>query len=457
MTGKKSKETYKKYSNFIYDDTSNLHRAITWSNAYYGDSSSVVQLYKATEKPVMIQNPEIVKFGGVIASCGCVYREYFYFNPYASTAIFRLNLHTHVSECLMKGELTQYHVYGNMIVVDDVIYCSPRTSDFITAYNLKSNEVSFIQIDTSITKDNRCYDKYAKFMCSYYLNGRIYLIPYTYPAIISFCPRTQELEYHADCCQAYIDDCKLIFVAACVSGSKIIAAGERKEIIIFDTETSKFETIPIPTSCTGFSSVASIDAHIWFSSYSDGTIIKYDTIYKNCTEYSVFPEGIIFCDAMFCLSQIVGDDLWLFANNTNINVSVNLESGKIIEQRRFEADPGSYFQHNFIYEAEGSIYTSSWNDDGVIVYDTDNGGYSKVTFNVESDIGKNFFVGDFIDSVLNSKNMPFKWEYKYGIQNNLCNLLSVIQHQSECSVQAIENYQSAGIKIFEFTKDMLKV
>ena len=40
----------------IYDDTPDLDRAILWSDAYYGDQSSLVWLYRETGKPVMIQN-----------------------------------------------------------------------------------------------------------------------------------------------------------------------------------------------------------------------------------------------------------------------------------------------------------------------------------------------------------------------------------------------------------------
>lgn len=43
----------------IYDDTADLYRAIALSNAYYGDWSSVVELYKQTGKPIMIQNIEV--------------------------------------------------------------------------------------------------------------------------------------------------------------------------------------------------------------------------------------------------------------------------------------------------------------------------------------------------------------------------------------------------------------
>ena len=40
----------------IYDDSPDLHRAICWSDAYYGDRSSVATLYKWTHKPIMLEN-----------------------------------------------------------------------------------------------------------------------------------------------------------------------------------------------------------------------------------------------------------------------------------------------------------------------------------------------------------------------------------------------------------------
>lgn len=57
---------YEKLSNFyrrkkigIYDDSSDMNRALALSDAYYGDRSSLVQLYKKLGKPVMLQNVEI--------------------------------------------------------------------------------------------------------------------------------------------------------------------------------------------------------------------------------------------------------------------------------------------------------------------------------------------------------------------------------------------------------------
>lgn len=57
-------ERYRKEGWGIYDDSADLDRAIILSDAYYGDPSSVVELYKRTKKPIMIQNVDIIEETG---------------------------------------------------------------------------------------------------------------------------------------------------------------------------------------------------------------------------------------------------------------------------------------------------------------------------------------------------------------------------------------------------------
>lgn len=53
-------QTYRQEGWGIYDDSADMDRAVALSDAYYGDNSSVVQLYQETGKPVMIQNVEVL-------------------------------------------------------------------------------------------------------------------------------------------------------------------------------------------------------------------------------------------------------------------------------------------------------------------------------------------------------------------------------------------------------------
>ena len=62
-------EDYKKGGWGIYDESADLYRAIAVSDAYYGDMSSVVELYKQTGKPIMIQNVEVI-YQNADTGCG---------------------------------------------------------------------------------------------------------------------------------------------------------------------------------------------------------------------------------------------------------------------------------------------------------------------------------------------------------------------------------------------------
>lgn len=53
-------QEYKKEGWGIYDDSADMERAVMLSDAYYGDRSSVVQVYQETGKPIMIQNVEVL-------------------------------------------------------------------------------------------------------------------------------------------------------------------------------------------------------------------------------------------------------------------------------------------------------------------------------------------------------------------------------------------------------------
>lgn len=52
-------ETYKEECWGIYDDTPDMNRAIAVSDAYYGDSGSLLELYKVTGKPILVQEVSI--------------------------------------------------------------------------------------------------------------------------------------------------------------------------------------------------------------------------------------------------------------------------------------------------------------------------------------------------------------------------------------------------------------
>lgn len=59
---KKLREQYRSEGLGIYDDSTDLDRAIILSDAYHGDESGVVQLCQMVEKPVIIQDLKILEY-----------------------------------------------------------------------------------------------------------------------------------------------------------------------------------------------------------------------------------------------------------------------------------------------------------------------------------------------------------------------------------------------------------
>lgn len=53
-------DDYKKADWGIFDDTTDLNRSIAICDAYYGDDSSVIQLFQGVKKPVMVEDVEIM-------------------------------------------------------------------------------------------------------------------------------------------------------------------------------------------------------------------------------------------------------------------------------------------------------------------------------------------------------------------------------------------------------------
>lgn len=52
-------QSYRKEGWGIYDDTADMHRSLIWSDAYYGDASSVAVLYSMTGRPMLAQNAKV--------------------------------------------------------------------------------------------------------------------------------------------------------------------------------------------------------------------------------------------------------------------------------------------------------------------------------------------------------------------------------------------------------------
>ena len=66
---------YKEEGWGIYDDSSDMDRAVVLSDAYYGDQSSVVQVYQKTGKKILIEDANMISVPKNKLLFNCLYLE----------------------------------------------------------------------------------------------------------------------------------------------------------------------------------------------------------------------------------------------------------------------------------------------------------------------------------------------------------------------------------------------
>ncbi|MCL2108549.1 MAG: hypothetical protein FWH20_04295, partial [Oscillospiraceae bacterium] len=138
----------------VYDDTADLHRAIAWSDAYYGDGGSLFSLYNTTGKPLMYQNASIP--GSL--SPHSLPTEIFYddgknywFTTCHYTFVFKMDKLSHQIKCVgyFANENYNKYLYGHIEAIGERLYFAPYEANEIGVYNTKTNQFE----TTVINKD----------------------------------------------------------------------------------------------------------------------------------------------------------------------------------------------------------------------------------------------------------------------------------------------------------------
>lgn len=142
----------------IYDDTPDLHRAIAWSDAYYGDPSSVLILYGATGKPAMVGNPDVLTDETqLLPSSFHVDDKYIWFSARYINALIRVDKSTMEAEYVCsfpgEGDYTWTHggyMYGECAEKDGEIYFAPFVANEVAVYSKNTDSIEKIVIECNV-------------------------------------------------------------------------------------------------------------------------------------------------------------------------------------------------------------------------------------------------------------------------------------------------------------------
>ena len=182
----------------LYDDTAELERAVAWTDGYYGDWSSVIQLYQKTGKPIFIQNStkflrsnlykninSKISFIDIALNGNSAYFFFFYYN-----ALFEVNIKKEqfaLKKIFKTTGISDSH--AAIAAWNSKIIIAPRCDDKVVIYDVEKDTYEFIIFEF---KDNVSEKEFLFNSIEIYGNFA-YLIPGRYPGIIKINLITKEM------------------------------------------------------------------------------------------------------------------------------------------------------------------------------------------------------------------------------------------------------------------------
>ena len=198
---------YRSESWGIYDDTSDLHRAIAWSDVYYGDGSSVTELFKVTGKPVFYQgiNPteespiELLNYfwfhiTDIFEACGELYAVTY--NEYLFKMVGKS--FKYESEIAISPNLPRHRNYFKQIVDGENIIFIPYNDSQIAVYDVRTKKYNIYPLELKEEYFFTTNDANRNFVDGIIYKNKMFFVPSGYRNIVAFNLDTKETEHCMD-------------------------------------------------------------------------------------------------------------------------------------------------------------------------------------------------------------------------------------------------------------------
>jgi len=430
------KATVKKYRESkigIYDDTVDMHRAIAWSDAYYGDGNSLVHLYALTGKPIVMQTeafidydePAIAFESFIFDKDGIGWTYSLYFN-----GLFRLDFERNTAKLLAKDTEAYFsHPYLSIAEGSGKLIMFPFYGESILECNQKTGNMGRIALSKEYSDNSSGADR---FMISLVieLNGKYYAFGQQEGVIVVYNPKTAEVEYRTEFRDAMIkksQDGKLVdkpaFLQHLVGSKMLVVMREIGELVEYDLETCEITKIASFEKLITSERLFNDGKFIWIVDKDHDSIGRWDYSIDEFKTFDKFPEGFIANKDLRCFSGILdcGEDLLMLPLYANMAIRLNKSSGKMSREAAIPVprdDKCNIYKYDFNYQTrDGKFFIfARFNS---TVYELD-------TKTPDTVIPHKFTISDedydkYMQSVINSGSMQDLHYYSYILSDYFIN------------------------------------
>ena len=276
----------------IYDDTPSYDMAFAVSDAYYGDYSSLVQLYQATGKPLLTQCAEVTDYHkGIVTDYMYYDGQYVWFTARDFNGLFKMNANTYKVEFVGQfpdEDIEGHRLYTGIAECNGKLYFAPYNAQNIAIYDKEKS--SFY----SITLRNDIKDISNKFYNVLAFDKYIFIYGFKANTIIRIDSQTDIVNYIN-----FSDDYNSIYYtfSSCIYNDKIYSVSpSNNSILCLNPSDMSYKNIQIEENIDANSNILGTTSLLFI--ITQGSVMGFDVENKkfvktniNRNEISYFHES----------------------------------------------------------------------------------------------------------------------------------------------------------------------
>jgi len=263
----------------IYDDSPDLHRAIVWTDGYYGDGSSLIPMYRISAKPLALQCPQRLLFENMLNDESCLW-----ITELLSNKLYSIDKETR--RAALVGAFPGENAFGcrlftSMAMNNGKLYFAPFAAEAVAVVDTATHTFERIALDYNMVANSQCYHAQMKFYTAVAYEQYVYFIPFSFPAIVRYDTISGTVAYYTDWVAGLESYAKgsqrYYFRSAAVVGKHIYAASVNTNIVlVFDTESNRSTILTVGPDGNGFSSICYDGRFFWLAPQRGNELVKWD-------------------------------------------------------------------------------------------------------------------------------------------------------------------------------------
>ena len=326
-------EEYLKEDKGIFDESEDLYRAIACADAYYGDMSSLVELFRAGGKPTIIQNYEEnnreIYDDKLLFECAVAYEGGIYVTDMEKNALYYIDEEYNAEYiCMIPGcPYGKRRLFSEIKIYKHNLIMIPSSSENLVIYDVNEKRFDIVKLN-----DEKIMAQYEKFSCGYIRDGYMWMFPGKSKSILKMNMETREIIYIPVCTDV---DTYNIKKGILIDGDKVILPStEGRCFFEYNLITDDIQKKCLNISSTGVWSVDRMGDEYWMMTYPDSHILKYNISTRVLVEVDEYPKEIVMNGYGYAMTKVIDGKYYAFPVKAN-NIVVVDDKIKVFEIKNF--------------------------------------------------------------------------------------------------------------------------